>query len=248
MRDGATRRLKAVLRAVMAQTPYRVIRHTDGNRFQAIESSLLSLSARGFRPRLVIDGGAHLGEFSLLARRIFPDATIHLFEPQPTCAAPLRTLCTTKGFVLHECALADADGTVRFSESHAADTGAQVMLRDGPDIVPVRACRLDGVFGAAAGGQDGALLKLDLQGYELHALRGGLDLLHRTEVVLTEVSFFIQEYAPRIAVLSAFLDECGFDLYDIASLSARPRDNRARQGDFIFVRKDSPLLRDTRWE
>jgi hypothetical protein len=32
---------------------------------------------------IVIDGGAHLGPFSLAAERIFPDAAFHLIEPHP---------------------------------------------------------------------------------------------------------------------------------------------------------------------
>jgi hypothetical protein len=34
---------------------------------------------------------------------------------------------------------------------------------------------------------------------------------------------------------------------DIATLGARRLDNRAHQGDFLFVRRDSPLMADTAW-
>ena len=33
----------------------------------------------------------------------------------------------------------------------------------------------------------------------------------------------------------------------LISLAARRRDNRAHQGDFLFVRCDSPLMADTAW-
>ena len=35
---------------------------------------------------------------------------------------------------------------------------------------------------------------------------------------------------------------------DIATLGARRRDNRTHQGDFLFVRRDSPLMADRAWE
>lgn len=62
-----------------------------------------------------------------------------------------------------------------------------------------------------------------------------------------EVSFFAQAYEPSIEALVRFLDERGFALYDIAALAARRRDNRAHQGDLLFVRRDSPLMADTAW-
>jgi hypothetical protein len=68
-------------------------------------------------------------------------------------------------------------------------------------------------------------MKLDLQGYELHALAG----------------------SERTLELMTWLDRKGFVLYDIAALSARARDGRARQGDLIFVRRTSALAADTAW-
>jgi hypothetical protein len=71
--------------------------------------------------------------------------------------------------------------------------------------------------------------------------------MHLVEVVLTEVSFFAQAYEPSVLELSAFLGANGFDLYDIASVSARARDNRARQADFVFVRRGTALTKDGAW-
>jgi hypothetical protein len=66
--------------------------------------------------------------------------------------------------------------------------------------------------------------------------------------VLTEVSFYAQAYEPTIAELVSFLDQNGFELHDVAALTARQRDNRLHQGDFLFVRKDSALAGDKRWQ
>ena len=45
----------------------------------------------------------------------------------------------------------------------------------------------------------------------------------------------------------AFFDQSGFDLFDVAGLMGRRRDDRLRQGDFIFVRRGSALSADTGW-
>ena len=72
-------------------------------------------------------------------------------------------------------------------------------------------------------------------------------MLPLVEVVITEVSFFQQIDEPKIAELVHYFDERGFDLFDIAALSGRTRDDRLKQGDFIFVRRDSALAADKAW-
>jgi FkbM family methyltransferase len=239
--------MKQFAKTLMALTPYRIIRNRGANRFQAIEVCLHSMKERGFLPNVVVDGGAHVGAFSLAAKKIFPAARFHLVEPQPACARPLRAVCASEGFVLHECALANHVGEVRLTPSAEPNTGVHVEPDGGYGTVSVRASTLDTLFGNLITSAHRALLKMDLQGYELHALRGGSRVLPSVEVILTEVSFFACAYEPPIAVLIAFLDASGFQLYDVAALAGRTRDNRLHQGDLLFVRKGSPLLEDSRW-
>ena len=48
--------------------------------------------------------------------------------------------------------------------------------------------------------------------------------------------------------LLLWLRDAGFVPYDFAALAARRRDHRLRNGDAIFVRRDSPLLSDASWD
>jgi FkbM family methyltransferase len=238
--------MKQLIKSFMERTPYRIVRHYGANRFHAIESCLELMRARGFAPRIVVDGGAHVGSFSVATQAIFPDAIFHCVEPQPACREPLRTLCAEKGFFFHECALAETPGRIDLAATAEPSTGVHVAS-GGEDAVSVTAETLDALFGAIKR-EDRALLKLDLQGYELQALKGGTEFLRSAEAILTEVSFYAQAYEPPIAALVSFLDDNGFQLYDIASLAGRARDNRPRQGDFVFVREGSELLNDARWD
>jgi FkbM family methyltransferase len=244
--------MKDVLKTALRHTPYRVIRSHDSNRFQAIEETLVSLRGRKFAPKIVIDGGANVGNFARIARRVFgADLEIHLFEPQPACLQALEAYAKQPGIHLHPVALASRDGETLnlVIDSDTVTTGAHVAPSpsDGDSIVSVPAVTLDSVFAQSLKGEDRALCKLDLQGWELEALKGAIGTLSRIEVVLIEVSFFRQGYEPSIAELVHFMDESGLDLHDIASLSARRRDNRAHQSDFVFVNRTSPLVADTVW-
>ena len=238
--------IKRLIKSLMERTPYRIVRHYGANRFHAIEPCLELMRARGYAPKIIIDGGAHVGSFSLAAQSIFPEAMIHCIEPQPACRAPLRTLCAEKGFFFHECALAETPGRIDLTATAEPSTGVHVAS-GGEAAIAVAAETLDGLFGPVTR-DDRALLKLDLQGYELQALKGGTAFLRSAEAILTEVSFYAQAYEPPIAALVSFLNDNGFQLYDVASLAGRARDNRPRQGDFVFVREGSKLLEDARWD
>jgi FkbM family methyltransferase len=239
--------MKGLIKQLLAYTPYRIVRSRGANRFQAIDTALGGLKERRFSPTVIIDAGAHLGWFSLTAKKYFPSAICHLIEPQPACAAKLKEFADNAGFVFHPLAVGERPGTVEMNKSDLPNTGAQVKLAPDEGTIAVPATTLDVLFDKKLNVSDRALLKMDLQGYELHALRGAEMILPRIEVILTEVSFFGQAYEPSILELAAFLEAHGFELYDIASLMGRSRDNRLCQGDFIFVRKDSQLAQDKRW-
>ena len=243
--------MKTIIKAILKRTPYRVVRASAKNRFDAIEELMQGLRDRGFRPTRVVDGGANIGDFSVKAKSCFPAAIIDMIEPQPACREALQRLQKNSRFVFHPVALVGPSHkatTVRLNISPGEiTTGAHITDVANETTVEVPAMMLDGVIAPRSQDSERIFLKLDLQGYELEALSGGEKTLEQTEVILTEVSFFAQAYEPPIADLIAFLYARKFYLYDVAALSSRGRDGRARQGDFIFVRWDSPLLADTSW-
>ncbi|MBS0222173.1 MAG: FkbM family methyltransferase [Proteobacteria bacterium] len=241
--------LKNVAVWLLAWTPYRITR-SNPNRFQAIGHCLEQLRRFGLRPRLIIDGGAHLGTFALEAHRLFPEARIHMIEPQPACHAALERLAAERAFALHPVALSAVPGTVSMLCGEMPETGAHIAwdAERSTAGTDVEATTLDRLFAAGADAGDRILLKLDLQGHELLALQGASVMLPAVEVVLVEVSFFRQAGEPTIPQIVDFFDAKGFELFDVAALAGRTRDDRLRQGDFIFVRRGSPLLADGGWE
>jgi FkbM family methyltransferase len=240
--------IKRLAKRILFLTPYTIHRGPP-NRFQAIELALGQLSKSGYVPRVIIDSGAHLGDFTNSVRRLFPNAHIHMIEPQPACRVELEKIAAALGFSFHPYALGSVESSLRMWAGQTPSTGANIAAgaasTEGTITVP--ATTLDRLFSSSLCKADRALLKLDLQGFELEAMKGGTSVLPAVEVILTEVSFFAQSYEPPIHVMVEFLNEHGFDLFDVVSLSGRKRDNRLRQGDFLFVRRGSSLLADTRW-
>lgn len=247
--------MKDFLKAAFARTPYRVARRAPGNRFSAIDDALLSMKARGYYPKSAIDGGANIGEFSRFALELYSDAQVQAIESQQGCLSYLNHLKAEffDRLEINRVALGnveqDGSGLLFSSEPSGTSTGAHVSPHAMPDsstiTVPCRS--LDSLLDTSLEPTCCALLKLDLQEYEMHALYEARSVLRSVEVVLCEVSFFAQAYEPTIAKLIAYLDEHQFDLYDVATLSARARDDRPHQGDLIFVRRSSQLFLDKAW-
>ena len=241
--------LKEVVKRLIALTPFRIVRGAP-NRYQAIGYSLQHLNRLGYEPRQIIDGGAHLGAFALEVSAIFPTAIVHLIDPQPACRLPLEALAAERGFFYHPYALSSAPGIVPMLCTEFPDTGALLgHWTAGPaqKTVNVEATTLDSLFSDSCKPSDRTLLKLDLQGHELQALEGASRMLKHVEVVLVEAPFFCNVVRPVAADIIGFFSQHGFDLFEIASLSGRPRDNRLREGDFLFIRQGSPLSADVHW-
>lgn len=249
---------KEFVRQLFQWLGFRITRDRPTNRYQAIDETLLLMRDRGYRPRVVIDGGANMGVWTTMARKVFPDAAYHLIEPQPACAAELRRLVErTPGLHLHSVALSRPGvEQVRMIGGGPDGGGTGAWVAEPGETIPgdkeyeVPAVTLDGLLESRVTQADRALLKMDMEGHEMTALQGGERLLGVVEVILSEVSFFDINHRgrPLFSDFLAFLRQRGFELYDFTALSGRPRDLRLRQGDVVFVRQDSPLLTDCSWE
>ena len=160
------------------------------------------LGLKSLKIRSILDIGANVGQFARRASEAFPDATLYCFEPLPDPFAALRTWAEdaaprrVRPFNL---ALGDAEGELTFYR-HVAHSDSSSLLKttaecegDFPhtrDQVAetVRVRRLDSVMAELATPPETELLvKLDVQGYEEHVLRGGPETLQRAAAVIIEV-------------------------------------------------------------
>ena len=195
-------------------------------------------------PATVVDLGANTGQFSLLARALFPDARIHAFEPLRRPAEKFaRVFAGSRLITLHLCAIGPEESSATMNVSGAIDsssllpiTAMQANFAPGTGAVGVEQVtvrRLDSVL-KPSDIKPPALLKLDVQGYELPALQGCGELLKLFAWVYVEVSFIElyggQALAPEII---HFLESRGFVLTGVANPSFLD-DGTCVQADFLF--------------
>ena len=194
----------------------------------------------------VVDIGANRGQFTLFAAGLYPHARIFAFEPLPEAYGVLARIAArhdrTQTF---RAAIGPRPATAHMhvmhpdhSSSLLAPTGRQTELfpQTRPaGTVPVETAPLHAFVGPGDL-RAPALLKLDVQGFELAALEGCASLLDRFAAVYVEGSF-VPLYAdqPLADEILAHLRQQGLRLAGVHNL-VHDRDGRAVQADFLCER------------
>jgi FkbM family methyltransferase len=239
------------LRELIKRELYRrnIVLSRPPGQFHVGHHKLRALKQRGFAVRCAIDGGAATGNWALELRQVYPDAAVLCVEPRADAQAALRELAQSNpGIHIANVLLGPREDQVSFNESSVRSS----VLNDADGrsygrTTTATMTTLDRLVEQQKLPSPD-LIKLDLQGYELEALRGATRCLEHAQAVLLEVSFIpIQARSPIAHEVIAFMHERGFVVYDVFGLWHRPLDGALAQGDILFVRQSSSLLRDTRW-
>lgn len=199
--------------------------------------------------RHVVDIGANVGQFALVSRRCFPDARIDSFEPLAEPADCYERVFRHDGHAfMHRVAVGAEAGDAEIHVSGREDsssllpiTSKQSDLFPGTEESHTETIRVRSLQDEldAADILDPALLKLDVQGYEMEALRGCEALLPRFSFVYCECSF-VELYGGQALAHEVidFLRVHDFELHGVYNMTF---DNgRAIQADFLFARSDRP--------
>ncbi len=208
----------------------------------------------GLAPRVIFDGGAFHGLWSQEVAAIFPGAQIVIAEPNPALQDKIRGNVGSIDPAPQVLALAvgGAAGRADFNiwRDETNDQGASLLGNvsgKASKVVEVEVDTLDRIAERLSLWPD--LVKLDLQGGEFEALKGGPETLRRAEFVLVEfgcLEAYVGRATPR-EVIDLMYDS-GFCLYDITGLHDRPYDGALTGGDFSFVKTTSRLRAHKGWD
>ena len=210
-----------------------------------MEFGLAAMAGRGFAPKTIVDVGAFFGDWSRIAKRIWPQCKLVMVEPNKANQERLAGLAKKFNARLYCELLGAEDG--REVQFHVMGSGSSIMAERSAlrrSVESRRLRRLDSLVGEL---EQPVLLKIDAQGYELEILKGASGLLPAMEAVLLEISTIeINEGAPLLHDVIAFMKSRGFITYDILGIHRRPLDRALNQVDVIFIREHSNLIADKR--
>jgi len=198
----------------------------------------------------VIDGGAYQGDFSLQIAKAFPFATIYAFEPQNESYALVSDATSNIPRIkTYNCALSSNSGKFIFhtnispltsSLSNTSEEGLRYFQEynqpSGEEEVQVTSL-FDFLSAEKIPTID--ILKLDLQGHELQAIKGMVEFISSVKLIFIEVEFIeIYQDAPLFSEVETYLREKGFVFYNFFGLVRSPRDGRLLYGDAIFFNRE----------
>lgn len=218
-----------------------------------IKLFLEDIRARGFRPSLILDVGANHGGWTRMALDVFPESSFLLVEPQPEMRQSLDSLCSEfqdvrwveAGAGPKECTLVQTIWNDLAGSSFLPFIDEK-LLRVGRQRA-VNILTIDSIL-AKQGLKRPDLVKLDIQGFEIEALRGASSLFGATEIFIVETSLF--RFLPGQPILHEviqFMAERAYWLYDITGFLRRPFDGALGQVDLAFARSNGVLRQSNNW-
>jgi len=194
----------------------------------------------------VLDIGANTGQFLEFILGILPEAHVYSFEPLPDCFEQLAQRAAGRPNVTtFNVALGDRDGTATIHRSEYSPSSSLLPMgelhkaafphtrRTSVEEVVVK--RLDGLDLPIEGR---LLVKMDVQGYEDHVIAGGRATLERTDVVVTELSFYpLYEGQALFDDVYRLLRDLGFSYRGSLGAKKDPRDGAVLDEDGVFTRE-----------
>ena len=199
------------------------------------------------RPVTIVDVGANVGQFSLMAAELHPSARIYAFEPIPRAADRFERVFTGNPRVsIARCAIGESRRTDMLHLSGRDDSSsllpiAELQTSMHPETaeigqIKVEVKPLDQILTEADLGKP-ALLKIDVQGAELEVLKGCASLLPHFDHIYVELSFFeFYSGQPLCDEVIAWLADRQFALAGVYNLAA-DKEGVTVQADFLFARR-----------
>lgn len=183
------------------------------------ETLVIKTCLRGRAAPVVFDVGANEGQWLAAVLRIVPTASVHAFEPQAALAARIGQ--RHPDVLINKVALGDAPGTLELYDyaDHPGSQHASLLsgVIDGLHHGASRATKVavttldDYCSEHSVGTID--LLKLDVEGFELNALRGATRMLEGGRISAIQFEFNEMNLVGR-----TFFDDFANRLHDTHAL------------------------------
>ena len=203
----------------------------------------------GFFPKVIFDGGAFQGTWSTTIAEFFPGAQIVLMEPNPFLQDTIKNNISKlqPPAIVINSALGDMQGESSFNVYGDVNlsSGASLLEHVEGKADTIIQCKVDTLDNISERlNLIPSLVKLDLQGGELLALKGGTRILKETELFIIEfgcLEAYKNRASPRDII--DFMYSNDYCLYDIVDCHYRPYDGALTGGDFFFIKNWSVLRR-----
>jgi FkbM family methyltransferase len=230
-------RIRKLLHAFSSSSGMRALKH-------GVAASIEHSAALGdAQYKSIVDIGANVGQFALFARERYPTAAIFSFEPLEDCWAIFSSIFGSDQRVqLFRCGIGPVDAKAAINVTKENDSSSllspaatQVEVF-GTEVSTKKTVELRRLPSVLSGEQlvAPALLKIDVQGFELDVLRGAEDLLKCFDSIYVEASYVELYQGQALAGdVIEYLRTQGFELRGVFNQHL-DGSKGALQADFLF--------------
>ncbi len=227
-----------------------------GNHVGGMDYMLMHLKSNGLECKSILDVGANKASWSRMAKEIFPKADFYLIEPQVEMESSLKSFTNeypNSSYFLNGAGALNEILTLTIWDDLV---GSSLLPKEDISLLKtgkqrkIQIVKIDDLI------ENGEIkkpdiVKLDIQGYELEALKGAEKTFGYTEVYIIEVSLFSFSNVPGMPVISDvinFMLDRNYVVYDFAGFLRRPLDGALGQCDICFVKENGFLRESNDWK
>jgi len=204
----------------------------------SMREALARCRQRDLQINTIIDIGASNGQWSLMARKFFPDAHCFLIEAQSShenALEKMRSGNTGMDYIIS--AAGDRNGSIYFDAGDLFGGLASNSPLD-RNCISVPVVTVDSQV-RERNIRPPFLLKLDTHGFEVPIFEGARETLKNTALIVVEVyNFKLTSESLRFHELCHYMESLGFRCIDICDPMYRPKDKAFWQMDMLFVPVD----------
>jgi FkbM family methyltransferase len=191
-----------------------------------------------FPGAVVVDAGANIGIYSqFLSHCVGLTGIVHSFEPSPDNFGRLRAATRNLSNVrLSQAAVGERSGKTKLYISDKLNVDHRAYKADGDSrrVAPTEMVALDDYFKP---GQRVNLIKMDIQGYEFHAVRGAKRVLQENPDISLLLEFWpsgLEQAGVHWEELVQMLRDFSMDLMLVTSRGLIPFDARDVRNDISW--------------
>jgi len=198
------------------------------------------LKHHNFDIKNILDIGAHKGEWTKKFREYFPDVHSLMIEANPNHAEFLQHVGEFEIALLGK----NNEEVDYYECTDVQNNHGNGIYKENTNV-PFKAKKRKMVTLESLVSGQFDLIKMDVQGAELDIIQGSPSIIHNTKYLWLEVN--VHNYnigAPRAGQIISYLDQIGFELFDVADVNHFGNEGPLLSMDLLFINYRNKSLKE----
>ena len=234
---------KQAIRDLIGKLGYSITRHGQEGRGHDPFADM-QFFLKGVERPTILDVGANIGQTVDRFKTVFPNSSVHSFEPSPGTYAKLQQHCNGReGVTTWNAGVGASKGTLPFTENSKPDMSSflapsELCWGTVEKVTSVEVVTLD-EFAREQGVEFIHVLKSDTQGYDFEVFKGAEGLMKQNKIALVYFEFIFSDMyknLPSFHEVYRFLAERNF--VPVSFYESHFQQDLVSWTDVMFINRD----------